>query len=270
MVSLAAEFPNDNPALHCGASWVCLEVTGLPVAIRAASSPEPAQDVAPVTSPADSVSVPSLSLAELITADTAEPLMPEPAIPLARISEIVALGITPREDSEGEHELGLDLDEPFLVEDLPPLEESASLEGVELAPTTTIVPTASDDPWTVFVAALVDVAMGAGSPHVASVLPTLLLDGTLAPMPEDAAAALAEAPVVRDGAVTPTFLAQTRAWRAILLGTGDDFEACGGAMLDEWGADLVARLLGAPSRATVLRRELRSHGVAAFGLASAA
>ena len=60
------------------------------------------------------------------------------------------------------------------------------------------------------------------------------------------------------------------AWRSILLGTSDDFGACGAAMLDEWAADLVARLLGAPSRATALRRDLRSRGVAAFGLVEAA
>src|SRR6185437_8786691 len=31
-VSLASEFPNDNPALHCGVIWVCLEPTGPAVA----------------------------------------------------------------------------------------------------------------------------------------------------------------------------------------------------------------------------------------------
>ena len=30
VVSLAAEFPNDNPELHRGVSWVCLDVTGAP------------------------------------------------------------------------------------------------------------------------------------------------------------------------------------------------------------------------------------------------
>ena len=62
----------------------------------------------------------------------------------------------------------------------------------------------------------------------------------------------------------------TRAWRAILRGTSDDFTACGGAMLDEWAAGILARLLGAPAREPVLRRELRARGVAAFGLVEAA
>jgi len=89
-------------------------------------------------------------------------------------------------------------------------------------------------------------------------------------MPADAAQALAEANIVRDNDVTPTFLGQTRGWRALLAGTSDDFAACGNAMLDEWAAELLARLLGAPSRATALRRDVRDHGIAAFGLVEAA
>jgi hypothetical protein len=103
------------------------------------------------------------------------------------------------------------------------------------------------------------------------VLPALLLEGRLEhAMPDDAAQALAEANIVRDGVATPAFVVQTHAWRTILRGTSDDFEACGGAMLDEWAAELLARLLGASSRAAGLRRELRAHGVAAFGLVEAA
>ncbi|MBN9164395.1 MAG: hypothetical protein J0I07_25755, partial [Myxococcales bacterium] len=36
----------------------------------------------------------------------------------------------------------------------------------------------------------------------------------------------------------------------------------------EWAADLLARLLAAPAKAPSLRQELRSRGVAAFGLAA--
>ena len=136
------------------------------------------------------------------------------------------------------------------------------------APTTTIAPPPPDDPWVVLVATLADVAIGAGSPHVASVLPGLLVDGVLGPLPVDAMTALAEANVVSGNDVHPAFRAQTRAWIGILRGTSDDFEACGNAMLDEWAADLIARLLGAPGRANALKRDLRAHGVAAFGLAA--
>ena len=158
----------------------------------------------------------------------------------------------------------------IVVEDLPPLDESASVEGAWVAESIAL-PAASDDPFTILLGTLVDVALGAGSPHVASVLPALLLEGRLEQrMADEVVQALAEANIASGTELTPAFVAQTHAWRAILLGTSDDFGACGAAMLDEWAADSVARLLGAPSRATALRRELRSRGVAAFGLVEAA
>ena len=239
MVTLAAEFPNDNPALHRGVSWLCLDVTGAAVAVRDAIIAEPEA---------------------------------EAEIPAPRISGIVARSV------DSETELADDLDDdfaPILVEELPPLDEIASLEGIEPPRTSpalsTSLPPASDEPFTILVFTLADVALGAGSPHVASVLPALLLHGRLEhAMPPDASQALAEAGVLKGDEVTPAFVAQTHAWRALLLGTSDDFAACGNAMLDEWAADLLARLLGAPSRATALRSELRSRGVAAFGLVEAA
>ena len=262
VVSLAAEFPNDNPALHRGVSWVCLEPTGMAVAI---AHPDPLP-VAPAIVEAEVVC--SMSAAEIIAL-----LSPVPEIPVARVSETVRLGATPR---QADHEPQDDRDDEIVVEDLPPLDETALLEGIDVAPepaqpeTATMVPAASDELWTVLVCAFADVAIGAGSPTVASVVRGLLLDGTLEAMPDEVMAALAEGEVVRDGALTAAFVARTRAWREILLGTGDDFTACGSAALDEWGADLIARLLGAPTRAPALKRELRSRGVAAFGLACAA
>jgi hypothetical protein len=277
VVSLAAEFPNDNPELHRGVSWVCLDVTGLVVAIP--HEPEP----------------PSMSVAELLAAVEPEPeavepppevvAIDEPAVPEPRISGIVARGAVHALDDEDD-----DAGE-IVVEDLPPLDETASVEGapmtmaasppralvetmtpaVSITATTTSLPPASDDPFTILVSTLANVAIGAGSPYVASLLPGLLLEGSLDhAMPADAAGALAEADIARGTEVTATFIGQTRAWRALLAGTSDDFAACGNAMLDEWAAELLARLLGAPSKATALRRELRSRGVAAFGLVEAA
>ena len=89
-------------------------------------------------------------------------------------------------------------------------------------------------------------------------------------MTEDASAALAQAGIAHGTEVTAAFVARTKAWHAILLGTSDDFDACGGAMLDEWAADVIACLLGSAARAVALRRELRSRGVAAFGLVDVA
>ena len=317
VVSLAAEFPNDNPELHRGVSWVCLDVTGAPVAIP--SEPEPAIPaiLAPVAIEPEPEPV-SVSVAELLAPPEPEPIVEvvaevvaepivevvaevvaepivavvaeEAPVPEPRISGIVARGevhdLEDDDDDDGEAEI--------VVEELPPLDETASVEGaapataaetaevIEIAAaavgvaraevvTSTALPPAPDDPFTTLVSALAGVAIGAGSPYVASLLPALLLEGRLEhAMPADAAQALAEADIVRGTEVTPAFIGQTRAWRAILAGTSDDFAACGNAMLDEWASELLARLLGAPARATALRRELRSHGVAAFGLVEAA
>jgi len=59
---------------------------------------------------------------------------------------------------------------------------------------------------------------------------------------------------------------QAIAWRGILRGESEDYEACGAATLDEWAADVVAGAVGAGVRAEGIRRELRKRGVAAFGL----
>jgi hypothetical protein len=63
---------------------------------------------------------------------------------------------------------------------------------------------------------------------------------------------------------------QVLAWQDILRERSEDFAACGATTLDEWACDLVARVLGGPVRADAIRRELRKHGVAAFGLLAAA
>jgi len=267
VVSLAAEFPNDNPALHCGASWVCLEVTGAAVAVREErprqAPPEPvAEAAAPEVVVAQALVVAPELEAPIEAAPLAEAAVDDPPVPEARISCVVPAGTTLAMDD--------DEDDEIVVEDLPPLDETACVEGAIVAESIAL-PAASDDPFTTFLSTLVDVALGAGSPHVASVLPALLLEGRLEQgMTGEVLQALAEAKIASGSEVSATFVAQTNAWRAILLGTSDEFGACGAGMLDEWAADLVARLLGAPSRATALRRELRSRGVAAFGLVEAA
>ena len=292
MVSLAAEFPNDNPALHCGVIWVCLEVTGAAVAVseerprlaapepvalapeRALAAPELEVELVsdvpvlvPVPIDAAMTFAPAAALIEVAASanvDLPLEIEPEPepdAVPEARISCVVPVGQDHAVDED---------DDEIVVEELPPLDEAASVEGAVVAESM-VVPAASDDPYTILLSTLVDVALGAGSPYVASVLPALLFEGRLEDgMPGEVLQALAEANIASGAALSPAFVAQMNAWRAILLGTSDDFGACGAAMLDEWAADLVARLLGAPSRATALRRELRSRGVAAFGLVEAA
>lgn len=305
VVKLCPESPNDNPALHRGVSWICLELTGPAVAVRELVEEEPFAEVVhelelePVADVAAEVAEisealalaiepapapvrllalvveppppPSVSLAELVAPLEVAPFEIE-AIPAARISGIVPVGQA--------HDLEDEADDEILVEELPPLDEAAPVENMvvnvgalrPLASTTpTTLPPAPDDAFTVLLTTLADVAVGAGSPHVASLLPGLLLEGRLDhALPADAMQALAEAGIARGTDATATFVAQTRAWRAILDGSSDDFGACGNAMLDEWSAELIARMLGAPVRATALRRELRERGVAAFGLVEAA
>jgi hypothetical protein len=71
---------------------------------------------------------------------------------------------------------------------------------------------------------------------------------------------------------TSGFSRQVLAWQGILRGESEDFGVPGyGALeplgpLDEWSADIVARVVGNPARADGIRRELRRRGVAAFGL----
>ena len=67
-----------------------------------------------------------------------------------------------------------------------------------------------------------------------------------------------------------TLTRQVLAWQGILRGESEDYAACGSATLDEWAADLIARVLGSAARAGSIRRDLRSRGVAAFGLIAAA
>jgi hypothetical protein len=231
VVKLSSEFPNDNPSLHRGVRWVCLALLGEPSALAAPAM----REEAPV----------------------------EERVPVAGTSRVVPVG----QQLEGRREDG---EEAIVIEELPPLDDSASVEGAPAAALATPARGPSD-PFSVLVATLEDVARGAGSPWVAAALPGLLLEGRLDhPMPGDAALALAEGRIARGAEVTRDFCDQTRAWRAVLDGTSDDFSACGGAMLDEWAADLLARLLAAPARAQGLRRELRMRGVAAFGLVAAA
>lgn len=192
---------------------------------------------------------------------------------LEPVTEAVLEGSTPPPPM---HDVGLVSLEGGALDAAPaapePLESAVVLAAAAndvAGPTTTELPPASDDPFTVLVGTLVDVAIGAGSPHVAAVLPGLLGHGRLDhPLSEDARQALVEASILDGDGATEAFTRTARAWRAILDGTSDDFDATGGAMLDEWAADLLARLLGAPTRAQSLRRELRAKGVAAFGLAA--
>jgi hypothetical protein len=126
-------------------------------------------------------------------------------------------------------ELDLDLDP--VVEVVDELEFNAVDEGAE-------------DAYSVFVAALTDVAFGFGADPVGvdrlkAMLGHSRIDGCTA----DAGA---------------------RAWQSVIRGQSEDFSECGGMALDEWAAGIVARVAGS-GRSDAIRREVRRRGVAAFG-----
>lgn len=257
MASLAAEFPNDNPDLHEGVIWVCLDVTGAPRAERhVVVQAEPVPEPEPLPEPEPE------SIAE------PEPIAVAEEPPPARASGIFMIADAP-------FEIELEADDDIVVEEMTPFEDEAiEVVGSEpprssetasetlLEPVVEAVvvaevaeapaPAASDDPFMIFVNALVDVALAQGSAFVASQLPALLLDGTVVPGVDVDASALKTA----------------HAWQGILRGTSEDWDAIGGAMLDDFAAELLARLLGASDRTQLIKRELRARGIAGFGLAA--
>jgi hypothetical protein len=100
------------------------------------------------------------------------------------------------------------------------------------------------DAYSIFVAALTDVALGFGADPVG----VDRLRGMLGETRVDGLSADAG----------------TRAWRNIIRGQAEDFSECGARTLDEWAADVVAHVVGG-ARTDAIRRELRKRGVAAFG-----
>jgi hypothetical protein len=116
---------------------------------------------------------------------------------------------------------------------------------------TTPTPTAFD----ALVVALVRVSLDRGATRIAAELPSSLSSGrypTSAPESPRARALVALGP----------------AWHAAL--DGGDLAGCGEQPLDVWASELLAALLNAPGERETLRRVLRRHGVAAFGMLIAA
>lgn len=249
VATLAAEFPNDNPALHAGAIWTCDHVVG---------PPNPERRARPSELPA------GLAVAEAGLADpTPEPLAP-------RSSGIFLVGLGPFEveldDGGGEEEI--------VVEDLPPMDDVAIEQSDAPPAVAEVFAEQPADGFATLVATLTDLALVHGSLLAASLVAPLL-EGTAgereaASLTADAMSALVAGGVLTpEGGVTRAFLRGARGWASVLRGESDDLAACGDRTLDEWSADLVARLVGAPERMEALRRELRARGVAAFGLLAA-
>lgn len=237
MASLAAEFPNDNPDLHEGVIWVCLDVTGGPSAERRAPETAP---VVPIEAVEQAAAIEEVEEVE------------EEAPPTARPSGIFAIA---QVDAPFEVELDA-IDEPedaIVVEEMTPFEDAAMEIVVAEAPAGADAETEpADDPFLVFVGAVAAVAEAEGSAELAARVRALLVDGR----------------IDEDAPVEPSSVTIARAWQGILRNTSEDWDAIGGAMLDEWAADLLARMLGVAERAPMLKRELRARGIAGFGLAA--
>jgi hypothetical protein len=241
--SACAEFPNDNPALHRGAIWCCAEIG------------HPASGELPF---------PPLGLLraqfEALEAD-----------PIASDEPLDALGTI-----DGIDELTFE----DAVSDVPPASEPPpppeSMDVEPIASTDPVeVEAPIEDPFARLVRTVEDVARASGAGENAAACVHALfglarMDG-LAPG-ESALQALTEGKLIALGpggpSRTASFTSQVLAWQGILRGERDDFAACGAATLDEWAADVVARVIGPGARTDGIRRELRRRGVAAFGLVS--
>lgn len=240
-----AEFPNDNPLLHRGAIWACAEPCGPVVCERPSAEPEavmaPLHEEAPV---------------EHIEIDTGEAAaaIPGPETPALEGSPEQATDPVPPV-LEAEDPLDdLDLEEGIEVVDELKFDDAIdeSPRAPAFAQDAASEPSPADDSFALLAHVLEEVTAAAGAGEDALAMLRMLLGRTRLD-----ASAPTDAKVLRD---------QALAWQGILRGENEDFDACGGAMLDDWSAALVARVLGNPSRADRIKRELRRRGVAAFGI----
>ncbi len=272
-ISLACEFPCDNPALHDGPAWLVEEPTGLAKPqteprreiLTEAASALPMEENAGRTEALESacregetegVWVHDADEEDLRIFDSiVEDLASRP--PEVRESCIMLSGSMSRPEAALEDIVIGELD-PFEPEEVVALttEPGPADASPEL------------DPFRTLVSVLASVAERYGG-AASSIVVTRLLEGDACP---DAPQALVDGGLVEagEGTFREGFARQRRAWSAVLRGESDDLEACGGATLDEFATEVVSRALGHPERALEIRKEIRSRGVAAFGIIEAA
>jgi hypothetical protein len=126
-----------------------------------------------------------------------------------------------------------------------------------------------------FVIAVVRVAMEEGASRVASLLPSLLGLTAFEALPEGhpSRESLENQGILAAGSgrLAPSFSRLAAGWWGLLEGASNDLSALGNSTLDGFGAELLAALVpGATGGRERLRRSLRKHGVAAFGMLAAA
>jgi hypothetical protein len=248
-VTACAEFPNDNPALHEGAFWVVREIGQALACERRVAEVLEEEAVKVAEEPVVEVAAAVAVVEEPIVAK--EPST-DPAPPVFEA-----------EDEEDDIEIVEELSFEGAVDESPappeaPVIEARATETETRAPMPDVeTPEVADeappaDAFALFVAAIEDVARAAGAKDDAMSTIAVLMGRSRI----DAAASEEHR----------TLRAQALAWQGILRGESEDFSACGGGMLDEWAAGLVAVVLGNAQRADGLKRELRRRGVAAFGI----
>jgi hypothetical protein len=260
----SSEFPNDNRELHEGAIF----------ALRTTSGPaEP--EYAIEATPDFGSAVQATLLEQEEEEDPNEELdvdveafplvVEEPTVVDARVAFL----------EEGDELETIDLD---AVESPAPSTEPEP-EVEEPAPVATVsgvVPCAGTTPYDGWLRTIHKVATDAGSTIALDALQRLVFDGTVerSAMPDASDDALYDgkiATALGDNFIAfESFLDVASEWRNIINGDGGDLANCGGRTLDEWSADLISRLLGAPAKLDSIRRALRQHGVAAFGYVESA
>lgn len=134
----------------------------------------------------------------------------------------------------------------------------------------------SADPLAIYLSGLTAAALAAGATNeavsaIGAVLGFERLD--VAKIGGETMQSLHEAGLVTkvNGAYTrsESIVAIAQAWSVAMRGEDPDFSACGNKMLDEFSAEIVAKIANAPQRVELVRRDLRARGIAAFGLVAA-
>ena len=145
-IAASAEFPNDNPELHEGASWVCLDTCAPAMAI-----------IEPRSTP------------RAIAPDGAfEPPPAPPPEPLALdLAAEAVIHPSPIEDDGEDYEDDCDEDEDEGADDIEVVDE---LEGFDVGPTE------ASEPFSIFVRKLAEVALAAGGSDAAALVPAALAD----------------------------------------------------------------------------------------------
>jgi len=269
---VTVEFPNDNPDLWAhraplAALAILLAEAELAEDEKAAERSEPNDQVesSPVIEAV--VEAEPAPVAEQV----AECSEPNDQVDFPPSAEMVAVEVGPEQTEPTPMVAEQAVEE---ADDGPEVEviefDEADFAAIE---NESIPPPPKPDMFQVFARTLIEVALAAGAPgRVVEMLPGMLGIARLDASTLDAATidALVAADMLarsESGAITRSdnLVAAAQAWRATILGEDADFSACT-STLDEWSATLVATLANVPQQRESVRRDLRSRGVAAFGL----